>query len=81
LVGTENQGLHRGRARFETRREGAPLHEVPSMVLGKFLIPRKPRSGSLEGRTAPIQSEVNFIPSFAGVTIRAFKQTTGDRNG
>jgi hypothetical protein len=51
------------------------------MVLGKFLIPRKPRSGSLEGRTAPIQPEVNFIPSFAGVTIKAFKQTTGDRNG
>ena len=55
-----------GSACFETRPLGAPQHEA---TLFKFLIPRRSRSGRLEGRTTPIQPIIDFLTApFGRVT-------------
>jgi len=59
-----DEGLHNGLASFETRPLGAPQDEDKAlMALRKFLILRRPLSGCLEGRTAPIQPTMDFLPS------------------
>jgi hypothetical protein len=67
-----DEGLHNGLASFEMRPQfkpgagslGAPQDEDKAlMALRKFLILRRPRSGCLEGRMAPIQPTMDFLPS------------------
>jgi hypothetical protein len=59
-----DEWLHNGLASFETRPLGAPQDEGKAWIASrKLLILRRPQSGRLEGRTAPIQPVMVFLPS------------------
>jgi hypothetical protein len=59
-----DEGLRSGLTSFETRPLGAPQDEDKLlMALTRFLILRRPRSGRLEGRGAPLQLIGDFLPS------------------